>query len=583
MKVVYKFGKKVVSGKADNTDFILSNNTGSYLFLSENPASRYQGFFFIDDFRMFKTVENIELLRDDRISEIIYDSTGIKRKRKNISEGFFIYNNSLIYELNKKSDVVIYLDVKESYDNDEWGRFYEISEERGKVIVKFTKKQGGKEKFTVYIAIKLDRLNYKKTNEWIKREYKLDEKRNSPPSERHVYSPLRLSIKKMVVSCSRDKSRAVKESDFVYKNYKKLKKGGLFKPNQKIKNSELNIAYNCARNSLNNLYISTDHTKGVFAGLPWFFQFWNRDEFISLKALISIGKEKEAKDILLNQLNGIKTNGRMLNRYPDPVLEAADAAGWLFLRILDLSKMRRLSKKEKGVIKEKLEFCIESLIRNYSQKGLIYCNKKESWMDTIDRRGFNIEIQALQLCMYRLLHSLNGGKFSKYLEERMKRDVRKNFWNGKVLLDNLGEKVIRPNVFIAAYAYPELLTKGEWIRCFERVLPSLWLDWGGLSSVDKESPLFISHHTGENNYSYHSGDSWFFLNNMAAVVMHRIDKFRFKDYIAKILEASTKEILWKGAIGGASELSSAKSLQSGGCPLQAWSLATYIELIEEIF
>ena len=55
------------------------------------------------------------------------------------------------------------------------------------------------------------------------------------------------------------------------------------------------------------------------------------------------------------------------------------------------------------------------------------------------------------------------------------------------------------------------------------------------------------------------------------------------DYIKKILGASTEEILYKGAIGTAGELSSAKELRSEGCLMQAWSNALYIELVEELF
>jgi len=593
MKIVYEIGKKKISSNAEKANFILSNKKGGYFSLSDSPKSRYQGFFFMDDLRMFKTVENIELVNnaktDNKINEICYDLIKIKRKRKGIIETLFMPNNfnSLVYELNKKSDILIYLDVKESYDNDEGGRFYDIFEEKNKVVIKFTKKKNELEQFVIYSVVKADKLSYEKVNRWVKREYELDKNRNSPPYERYVYNALKLNAKRIVISCSKNKDRALKEADFIFKNlYKTKKLAGLNKKirfNKKIKNKELDISYNCAVNSLDKLHVSVDHTKGILAGLPWFFQFWNRDEFISLKALILIDKIRETKGILLNQLKGIKTNGRMLDRYPNPVMESVDATGWLFVRIMDLLERKKLSQKEKKIVRERLEFCIGALLKNYSKNGLIYCNKKESWMDTIDREGFNIEIQALQLCMYKLLNKLDGGKFSKYLEEKMRRDIRKYFWDGKLLLDNLNDRVIRPNVFIAAYLYPELLTKGEWTRCFERVLPKLWLKWGGLASVDKDSPYFIERHTGENNRSYHNGDSWFWINNIAAIVMYRTDKSRFKDYIAKIIEASTKEILWKGALGCSAELSSASSLQSEGCWLQAWSNATYVELIDEIF
>jgi glycogen debranching enzyme len=95
--------------------------------------------------------------------------------------------------------------------------------------------------------------------------------------------------------------------------------------------------------------------------------------------------------------------------------------------------------------------------------------------------------------------------------------------------------------------------------------------------------LYKSIHTGEDNRSYHRGDSWFWVNNIAAICMHRLDKERFKNHYQSIINASTNDILWKGAAGASSEISSASSQDSNGCLVQAWSLATYIELIQEIY
>ena len=147
----------------------------------------------------------------------------------------------------------------------------------------------------------------------------------------------------------------------------------------------------------------------------------------------------------------------------------------------------------------------------------------------------------------------------------------------------MNDFTIRPNIFIAAYVYQELLTNKEWETCFNNALKYLWLDWGGLSTIDKSNPLFTSESTGENKKSYHRGDSWFWVNNLAALTLSRINNKKFDKNIKKIIDASTEEILWKGCIGCHSELSSAKELSSKGCFNQAWSNAMFIELIDEIF
>ena len=121
------------------------------------------------------------------------------------------------------------------------------------------------------------------------------------------------------------------------------------------------------------------------------------------------------------------------------------------------------------------------------------------------------------------------------------------------------------------------------VDCFENSLKSLWLGWGGLSTIDINNKLFTDDHTGEINKSYHRGDSWFWLNNLAAIELNKINPKKFQNQIQKIISASTEDILWKGCIGCASELSSAKELKSQGCFNQAWSDAMYIEMVEEIF
>jgi len=148
--------------------------------------------------------------------------------------------------------------------------------------------------------------------------------------------------------------------------------------------------------------------------------------------------------------------------------------------------------------------------------------------------------------------------------------------------DGVGDNTIRPNIFIAAYVYPELLSKKEWITCFDHVLPKLWCDWGGLSTIDKSDKRFVGNHTGEDPTSYHNGDSWFWINNIAAIVLHAFDKGRYKNYINHILDASTKDILQYETSGHASELSSADEFEPSGSPVQAWSAATYIELLHEL-
>ncbi len=677
----------------DNIGFLLTDKKGSYCSFFNKPASRYYGFFYFDNksMKMYKFVENIEIVGHNNIDYVKNWFYFAERKKGDVIETFTMPKgfNSLIYETSSENEIDIILDCKESYDNREWGRNYDILEIEKCIVVKFTKKtdlkedsSNGEEEFTLYLAIKSDSNFYEKNDKWIERRYIDDEKRKSPPFNRYVYNALRLKGTKFVFSVSKNKNSAIKESEFVFNNLNDLKqkeKEHFFNmlKNESLKkiiandkvSKEVKMAYVSAANSLNNLIVyeknqaivsefesnararvtcesspfarlfttlahfpAHSHSTGIFAGLPWFFQFWSRDALISLKPLSKINKNL-AEKILLGYLKSINDDGRLPNligEHSSKSLGSADAVGWLFLRCDHLidkinkdketinsikksmywikqSKLASaknirgyikrcnsiIGKKEKEFfellykIENSLEKSVNGLLKFRTKDNFDFNEAKETWMDTDfggdDRKGTRIELQALRLSIYNLGFELTQNHKYKVLENTLKTKMRQKFWNGNILADGLDDWTIRPNLFIAAYVYPELLTQKEWETCFENALKSLWLNWGGLSTIDRNNKLFTEIHTGENSKSYHRGDSWFWLNNLAAIQLKKINNKKFQKQIQKIIEASTEEILWKGCIGCASELSSAKELSPTGCFNQAWSNAMYMEMIDEIY
>jgi hypothetical protein len=589
IKIIHSYKRtKIEKNVDDDGSFMLTNKIGGYCYLSSKPISRYQGVFFNDNFKIYKIIDNINLVNKVGITEIRNNFFDVERKRKNIIERFFMpYNyNTLVYELDKENEIEVILDVRESYKSPEFGRFYDIFKENNKIIIKYTQEN----EFECYLVIN-NVVEWKKTGRWFKQYYELDKKRNSFPYEKYVFSALKVKTKKLIFSFSFNKEKAIKENDFILGNIEKLKIeqkkrvmnliNTSLKTTQKIKNKEIRIAYICALNSLYNLVVRINNIDGIYAGLPWFFQFWIRDELISLKALMLMREFSIVKELLYKQIRSIENNGEFLNKYQEGDEVAADTIGLLFKRINDFKG--KLPKKKLGIIKQKLNEFVDILVKKYTIDSFAINNSKATWMDSLERKGIRIEIQALRLSIYRIMYNLTKHKVYKYLEMRLRKRVREELWNGKILVDGVGDYTIRPNLFIASYVYPQLLTKREWITCFYNVLPKLWCKWGGIATIDKNTPLFCLEYSGENPKSYHNGDSWFWLNNLTALILYRIDKNKFRGYIKKILSASTKEILWRGAIGNHAELSSALQLESQGCLNQAWSSAMYIELISEIF
>jgi hypothetical protein len=593
MKLSYSIGKAKVSKEVDKASFMLTNRIGGYTYLSDEPRSRYQGFFFFDNYKMFKIIEDISLVDKNPVKAVKNKLYLVEKTHSNtLVESFFmpLKSNSLVYELNDENEIQVVLDIKESYDNREFGRVYDVWVEKDTIIVKFTKRtnQGedgneGQEEYTLFLAIKPDKLNYEITDGWSKRVYSDDKERNSFPFERYVYYALKLRGKSFVFSVSNNKDLAVEEASKVFSNKSKLKKdfeksiGQLIK-NSKIKNNELKLAYVCALNALDSLRVRTKRTEGLFAGLPWFFQLWARDELISLKGLYDIDKSM-VKNILMRWFFDLK-HGKLNSKFPEEGLASVDGLGWLYLRVNEAIKKKVFNKVEIDKIKKVLEKNFPHLMKK-TEESLAVCGDKETWMDSLERKS-PVELQAFRLSKYRFLFNLTKNKGYKQLEHNLVEKVKAKFWNGKFLVDDLEKQLIRPNLFIAAYVYPDLLSKKEWITCFENVLPKLFFDWGGLSTIDKTDPSFVPKHTGEDPKSYHNGDSWFWLNNLSALVLNRINGKKFNKYIKKIIEAGAKEILYSGISGCGAELSSASKLKSEGCLNQAWSNAMFIELVKEL-
>lgn len=546
MRIIHKIEENEEEYNDLNPLFMMKNKKNFFFISTQNNISAYNGFHIYEN-EMYKIIEDIKPNHKEPI-KVINNVNSFERIYDNAFEKFSLFEEGLICESNLKSSN-LEIDMRKIYDFSEFDRYFEIYSKENYVIIKYSK-------YNLYLCIKGMKL-YEKICKWIRKDYTYDQQRGESP-HRHVYNALHFRGEKVFFSASLSEEDAISKNKIL--ETKKL---------EHI-NFQKNIAYTNALNSLNGLI--TD--EGLYAGLPWFFQIWTRDEAISLKGLsyIDDNKLKIIKQILLRQIDKILPNGRVPNRHPESKLGSADGVGWVFKRIKDFYYI--FNEEEKKYIQNKLKESIGKLEQNYISNNLIYNKAKETWMDTSTegdtREGARIEIQALTLNMYSM--------FDKNKEENMKNKVREEFFKENILYDGQNDNTIRPNVFLAYYVYPELLTNDEWKNVFDKTLNKIWLSWGGLSTIDKDSKLFCPFYTNQNNKSYHRGDSWFFINNIAAICLIKLDKKKYEKYIDKIYNASKNEILSKGCIGDASEVSSASFLSSKGCFSQTWSLASFIEL-----
>jgi len=576
-------------------------NKNSFLCIPNRKRSRYDGYF-VKAKKLWKILDEIrfDFFEIKDADKIVKCKNSMQLFFKFINISFFIDEptGALLFESNTDIKMNFLFDIRNAFDQRIWGRHYEVEYLSDNTIaIHFVKKtdtredstQGQKE-FEKFVVIKYN--GHAVSNQrWIEQEYEYDIDRRSPEYKRHVFSPFDINATRLMIATGDSLDEAMNKIKARYKLFDKIKNLATdFEVERVSRFEEVDFAYASAKDSL----LSLCSKDCMVAGAPWFFEEWSRDEAISLIGLIHSNELELARSYMMNILKNVYYNGKVYAKLGEKSHFSIDALPWLFNRV---SYMIRFSDKKNiadyfltkhfiSLFKGSVINTADLINKFLGKSHMIYSLPHETWMDSTygndTREGFNIEVQAMYLYLNKLAYALTKDEFYKEKEREMRTEVVNNFFNGEILYDNLNTKLIRPNVFIAYYFYPELLSHLQWKRVFNSAIKALWLEWGGFSTIDKNSDLYTPFHTGEYPESYHRGDSWYFLNNIAAIAMYKLDRTIYSSYIADIISAGTKEILWMNSVGSAAELSSAGTQTSQGAFNQAWSNATYIELIKEI-
>jgi len=580
---------------------ILSNSLGSFYYYSNKPYTKFGGLFFRINNEIIKCLERIDIQDSGNYINSEDTEINIHVERDKLLENHYLQNNSnsFAYHLSHAKEITLVLDIHKMDDFAEWGRIYSIKYEHGCIIIKYMKVDNdGNQEYKYYVAIKTGTTHFDKIEEFSRADYKYDSMRGSE-SKRFVFRSVRFFSNIFTMSMSKSKREAIKNAKNLFNNYSIIKNSDKrITHNTKIihTSKELQNTYSLIHKSMDKLIFND----GIYAGFPWFFQTWARDELICINYLINQKKYLQVKKIFLKYFEHISYCGRLPAIIPEEGNKSADGMGWLGFRFWQFMKQLKKENKFNKIFKkyeikkitEYFEKQVYNLKKYHLRNGLIYSGKDETWMDTSyndnGREGFCIEIQALSIKLFEMLYELSGQERYKINAEELKENTVKSFYKNGKLFDlinpDLSEnKEIRPNFFIAYYVCPNLLPKIIWTKIFNENIPKLWLSWGGISSIGINSSQFINEYTGENNKSYHRGDSWYFLNAITAICLIKQNKTKYKIYIEKIINACNNECLNNGVYGAVAEVSSAKRLTGYGCLSQAWSNAMFIELLNEYY
>ncbi len=347
-------------------------------------------------------------------------------------------------------------------------------------------------------------------------------------------------------------------------------------------------------------------TKGIFAGLPWFNNYWGRDTFISLPgATLVQGRFTEAKHILKSftayqQTDSTSTDyGRIPNivTTTEKAYNTADGTP----RFVMMAKEYVERSGDTTFVSEMyptIRRSIEGTLRYHCDSlGFLTHGDAETWMDAVgpdgpwSARGNRAnDIQALwaqQLeagvwFALRLGDVKSNRSWSQQLETLKKNFTRHFIRNGRVVdhlnKDGSADKQLRPNQIFTS----SLLDEGTRASVLRSVVNDLTYHYG-VASLSQNDDNFHPYHQHDRYYpkdaAYHNGTVWTWVQG---AVISELCNAGTQELAAQVTENSVHQILDRGAVGTQSELIDAiarpgeREPRLSGTFSQAWNLGEFI-------
>ncbi len=582
----------------------------------------YEGFKVKRKFRS-KLIENLTEELDSNsfiINNNENNKNNVETNKIEVFDSFYLSpTGGLIYEIeNYEGNISLKVDFREMNDFSTIGRYYNSYKKDGILFLEYTKKDSRDESKTNYkliMGIKTVNFDYSIIGEWEEMIYSYSKNRSSKYSL-YIYDYLRINVdcigsnKRILFGFGFTEEEVKSQIELIekYQNDLENMDKNLYDDLTKIKtfsnpiSEDLLNSYRISNNAIYR-FLRQDRIEkkplGLVAGFPWFAQIWARDELIALRAFINNGEYSLVKERFFDYLNKINNCGGLLPRLNiDGSLYSADGVFWLSKRIMDLiHKLDSESKLFEVLSIDDLKYIYNTFLESFYKiiekywdvkKELLKANDGDPWMDTIhveyplDMQVLLMEFVSNLAFIGKIIGEEDLDRFLN-LENLLREKIRSEYYNGYYLYQEPNSKLITSNIFLAYYIYPDLFLKKEWELIFENSLKVLENKKGLISTISRFDPNFKGEYSGENNESYHNGDSWYWINNIAAIAMFDLNEFKFKPYISKILVNSSNDILKMGCIGFGSELSSANRVFAEGSLAQLWSSSTFIEMIDFIF
>jgi glycogen debranching enzyme len=342
--------------------------------------------------------------------------------------------------------------------------------------------------------------------------------------------------------------------------------------------------------------VSRQQGDGIYAGLPWFNEYWGRDEFISLPgAVLVTGQFATARQILLSfaKYQDLDPKSKFYGRVPNIVnpsnidYHTTDGTPRFVIALQDYVRYSG----DTALVRElypAVQASIAGALRHWTDaRGYLLHEDNETWMDARDAnkvaytpRGSRAnDIQAL---WYQQLRA--GAYFAAYVHDgasqaqwnKLAEQVKAHFAQDyraaghDYLADRLDHQgradfTLRPNQL---FAFDMLENQPFTRQALRKAWTELVYPWG-VATLDRHDPQFHPYHLTpayHKDAAYHRGTIWPWLNGIA---MQRMVEAGQVETAWQLFANSNRQALTRGVVGGLSE-----NLDAYPHPGQAWPTLT---------
>ena len=357
--------------------------------------------------------------------------------------------------------------------------------------------------------------------------------------------------------------------------------------------------------------ITCQQGNGIYAGLPWFNEYWGRDMFISMPgACLVTGQFDVAKEILKDfaKLQDTDPSSQTYGRIPN----RANLEGILYNTtdgtprfVIQAYQLAQYSGDTEFLheLYPAIKMSIEASIRNYTDsKGYLTHADADTWMD-VKRNGIpgsprGNRANDIQALWYEQLTA--GSKIAAIMEDEGSAEE----WSGLATMlasnfenDFCNKEELYIYDHINADGSADLQMRPNQLYCFdlvsdqefkERVTRRAWEElvypWGVASLAQWDLQFHPQHenwHYYHKDDAYHNGTIWLWNNGIA---MQRMIEYGQVEPAWELFQNMNRQALHEGAVGSLSENADAHPREGqnwvnrSGTFLQAWSNAEHLRV-----